>query len=103
MKGDLLKNGHFIFSWENDGDRKMVLTQNHGKYVESGYMKVNMISGSNWKDPTNWMERSTNRFYSIINFVGKRGISSFLSLDSKSCVNYRFHYTFIFSFCFTPG
>ena len=74
VKGELLANGNFVFSWIDGANRKMVLTGNNGEYVEHGYMPLGSISGSNWKNASNWSERSTDGFYSITNFVGKKGI-----------------------------
>ena len=71
LKGELLRNGNFIFSWEDGAYRKMVLTRNNGDYLENGYMTRGSVSGSNWKNPANWSARSFNT-YSISNFVGKR-------------------------------
>ena len=74
LKGEHLDNGNFIFSWENDVNRKMVLTRNNGEHLETGYMKQRNVDDSNWKDPSNWIGRSKSEFYSISNFRGSPGI-----------------------------
>ena len=72
-RGELLDNGNFIFSYEGDGKRKMVLTRNNGEHLESGYMKKTSVDELNWKNPANWMGKSKN-YYSIDTFEGTKGI-----------------------------
>ena len=71
--GEYLRNGNFIFSLEDAPFKKMVLTDNHGNYVEHGCMYLFKVDESNWKDAENWIGRSTNGFYSIMNFQGNKG------------------------------
>ena len=73
VKGKLLENGNFIFSWEDGSHRKMVLTQNDGKHILNGYMERISVDESNWKDTNNWIKRSADGFYFIKNFVGNTG------------------------------
>ena len=71
-EGELLDNGNFIFSYEDEEEAKwkMVLTGNNGEYLESGYM--NQDDESSWKDPANWREKSKNSYY-ITSFRGTGG------------------------------
>ena len=78
-KGEYLENGHFIFSLSMEDNknknkiRAMVLTQNNGEYMESGYMKQTSVIGSNWKDLANWIGKFSNAYH-IANFNGTKGI-----------------------------
>ena len=74
VKGKLLENGNFIFSWEDGSHRKMILTENDGKHILNGYMKRNSVDESNWKDTTNWKSKSADGFYFIKNFAGNAGV-----------------------------
>ena len=76
--GEYLENGNFIFSCSigeyKNKIRAMVLTQNNGEYIESGYMKETSVIGSNWKDLDNWIGKFS-KSYHIANFNGTKGIT----------------------------
>ena len=65
----MLDNGNFIFLWENDVIRKMVLTTNVGTTIRKGKMS---LTKSTWLDPTTWKKENDFEFY-ITNFVGMNG------------------------------
>ena len=69
VEGELLKNGNFIFVWNNGPFKKMVLTENDGSVIEEGYMRLNQVDESNWKNSAIWMHGSKG-FYYISNFKG---------------------------------
>ena len=67
----MLDNGNFIFLWENDDIRKMVLTNNVGATIQKGKMT---FKKSTWQDPTTWKkEYSKDLDFYITNFVGMNG------------------------------
>ena len=71
VKGELLNNGNFIFIWRDSPFMKMVLTQNDGSYIEEGYMHLDEVDESNWKNTKNWSHGS-KWFYYITNFQGNK-------------------------------
>jgi hypothetical protein len=59
-------SGQWIFSWMDDGKRKLVLTDSHGRKVKEGYVPA---SSKDWEDPSTWtMVTETSITYSIENF-----------------------------------
>ena len=65
--GHLRQDGNFIFYWDDNFDRKMVLVSNTGNRLMSGLSKDQ--SGETWKIPSTW-EHKGQMGYTIENFVG---------------------------------
>jgi len=63
-------NSQYIFSWNNDGFRKMVLTDANGQQVKSGYVGENSAT---WTDVNTWTLTSGSFSYSISNFQCQGG------------------------------
>ena len=59
----LLHNGNFIFAFEGQTRRKMVLTRNDGEILQSGHLNLDL---DDWKDPFVWKIGE----YTISNFNG---------------------------------
>ena len=72
VKGELLDNGNFIFVWRDSPFMKMVLTQNDGSIIEEGYIFLDEVEESNWKNSANWKHGSKG-FYYIEKFKGNKG------------------------------
>ena len=64
VKGHKLKDGRFIFIWENNNFKKMVLTDNQGVNLKSGYL---LATSESWENPDSW---TTTERYAIYNFKG---------------------------------
>ena len=69
-KGHILGDGSFIFSWINDGKRKMVLVSKYGQTMEDGFVEE---SSTTWTKSDTW--KNTNGLYRISNFVPRQGNS----------------------------
>ena len=64
--GILLSDGNFIFKWKDGNLLKMVLTNNDGSFIKSGFVAG---ASTNWQDSSSW----SNGGYSISNFQGSTG------------------------------
>ena len=64
LEGYRLQDGSFIFSWVDGKYRKMVLTDNSGVIVKTGFLAVSVRT---WKDSSEW---KSSDIYSISNFMG---------------------------------
>ena len=62
-----LDNGNFIFYWDNQGQRKMILVGNNGEQLRGGYLP---LPAKKWQDTESW--KDTNG-YVISNFRGYKG------------------------------
>ena len=64
LEGYRLQDGSFIFSWVDGKYRKMVLTDNSGVIVKTGFVAVAVKT---WKEFSVW---KSSDIYSISNFMG---------------------------------
>ena len=69
LHGVLLENCNFIFTWEDNETKKMILVKNSGAYIRSGSLKYNTASNevNNWMQPSTWKEEDG---YMLSNFKG---------------------------------
>ena len=63
VQGILLSDGSFIFTWIDGDSRKMVLTENDGTHITSGFLAKHI---SSWSDERTW----DIGLYEINNFQG---------------------------------
>ena len=75
VKGVLLSDNHFLFSWIDDPHRKMVKLKNDGALVTDAYISKDEVD---WMDETKWLGKDGGTF-SITAFKGFPGIP----LDDK--------------------
>ena len=68
LKGHVLENGNFIFSWIDENMRKMVLTTNKGEVMEAGHVDEDV---EDWTDVSTWINHRGE--YWITNFEGVSG------------------------------
>ena len=74
--GFRLRNGSFIFFWDDKraNTRKMVLTDNNGGQLRTGFLEIPADSSSSdsWKDPSTW-NSTGDTTYEVSNFRGYAG------------------------------
>ena len=61
-----IEKGNFLFYVDQDGFRKMVLTDNAGNFITNGYV-FNRVPPETWQESSTW---TNNNAYYIDNFVG---------------------------------